>query len=120
MPCSGCRKRKRRSEWPRRFRRLIFRVFIINAFAKVTPMKFTHLSAFCLALAGALISQVSAADAPLLFKDPAPKRYDYTARASQIDPKAKAHPEISFLFEKDGKPADTEKASVDTRVKPQG
>ncbi len=41
-------------------------------------------------------------------------------RASQIDPRVKAHPEISFLLEKDGKPADTERASVDTRVKPQG
>jgi hypothetical protein len=83
-------------------------------------MKFTRLSAFCFTLAGALIGHASAADAPLVFKDPTPKRYDFTARASQIDPKAKAHPEIGFLFEKDGKPADTEKASVDTRVKPQG
>jgi len=83
-------------------------------------MKFARFSALCFALVGVLAGQVSAADAPLVYKDPAPKRYDFTARASQIDPRAKPHPEISFLFEKDGKPADTEKASVDTRVKPQG
>ena len=61
-----------------------------------------------------------AADAPLTFSDPTPKRYELTARASVIDPRAKAHPEIDFVFEKDGKPQDTENASVDTRVKPQG
>jgi hypothetical protein len=62
----------------------------------------------------------SAADAPLTFSDPTPKRYDLNARASVIDPRAKAHPEIDFVFEKDGKPQDVEHASVDTRVKPQG
>ncbi|MHA3770395.1 BPSS1187 family protein [Verrucomicrobiota bacterium sgz303538] len=54
------------------------------------------------------------------FSDPAPKRYDLTARASQIDPRAQPHPEISFVFEKDGKPQDVEHAVVDTRVAPQG
>ena len=52
--------------------------------------------------------------------DPNPKRYDLTARASQIDARAKAHPEISFLLEKDGKPQDVQHACVDTRVKSQG
>jgi hypothetical protein len=61
-----------------------------------------------------------AADAPLRFSDPRPQRYDLTARASQIDPRARAHPEIEFVFEKAGKPADTQRASVDTRVAPQG
>src|SRR5438552_14535683 len=61
-----------------------------------------------------------AADAPLTFNDPAPKRYELTGRASQIDPRARPHPEIDFVFEKDGKPADVENATVDTRVKPQG
>ena len=61
-----------------------------------------------------------AADAPLAFTDSAPKRYELTARASVIDPRAKPHPEIDFVFEKAGKPTDTENASVDTRVKPQG
>jgi hypothetical protein len=61
-----------------------------------------------------------AADAPLLFVDPHPQRYELTARASQMDPRARAHPEIDFVFEKGGKPADLEHASVDTQVKPQG
>jgi hypothetical protein len=61
-----------------------------------------------------------AADPPLAFKDPSAKRYDLTARASQIDTRAKAHPDIGFLFEKAGKPADNEHATVDTRVAPQG
>lgn len=48
------------------------------------------------------------------------KRYDLTARASAIDPKAKAHPEIGFLLEKGGKPQDVQHACVDTRVPSQG
>ncbi|HYE17861.1 MAG TPA: hypothetical protein VEA69_05425 [Tepidisphaeraceae bacterium] len=63
---------------------------------------------------------VGAADAPLAFKDPAPKRYELTARASKIDPQARAHPEIDFVFDKDGKPQDVQHASVDTRVVPRG
>lgn len=66
------------------------------------------------------IPPLRAADEPLKFNDPAPKRYELTARASEIDPRAKPHPEIDFVFEKDGKPQDTEHASVDTRVTPQG
>lgn len=31
------------------------------------------------------------------------KRHDFTARASEIDRKTKEHPEIGFVFEKDGK-----------------
>ncbi len=61
-----------------------------------------------------------AADLPLAFKDPSPRRYEFTARASQLDPRAQPHPEIDFVFEKGGKSADMENASVDTRVKPQG
>ena len=67
-----------------------------------------------------LLPALHAADAPLTFKDPKPQRYELTARASVIDPRAKAHPEIDFVFEKVGKPADVENASVDTRVAPQG
>ncbi len=48
------------------------------------------------------------------------KKFDLSARASVIDPRAKAHPEIDFLLEKDGKPQDTEHACVDTRVPSQG
>ncbi len=48
------------------------------------------------------------------------QRYELKARASQIDPKAKPHPEINFVFENKGKPADEEHAMVDTRVPSQG
>ena len=54
------------------------------------------------------------------FQDPSPQRYELSARASQLDPRARPHPEINFVFEKDGKPSDVENASVDTRVQPQG
>ncbi len=55
------------------------------------------------------------------FNDPQPQRYDITKRASEIDPRAKEHPEIGFTFaDKKGKAQDTQRASVDTRVKPQG
>jgi hypothetical protein len=49
-----------------------------------------------------------------------PQRYTLKARASELDPQAKAHPEIDFIFEKDGKPQDLQNASVDTRVASQG
>ena len=61
-----------------------------------------------------------AADTPLTFNDPKPQRYELNARASLVDPRARPHPEIEFVFEKGGKPADVENAAVDTRVKPQG
>jgi hypothetical protein len=66
-----------------------------------------------------LITALQAADAPP-YKDPNPQRYHITARASEIDKRAKPHPEINFVFEKDGKPSDIENAVVDTRVAPQG
>src|SRR5829696_5462454 len=61
-----------------------------------------------------------AADAPFTYADPNPQRYNVTARASEIDPRVKPHPEIEFLLEKDGKPQDVEGAAVDTRVPPRG
>jgi hypothetical protein len=64
--------------------------------------------------------RVFAADLPLKFNDPQPQRYSLTARASELDPQARPHPEIEFVFEKDGKPQDLEHAMVDTRVAPQG
>ncbi len=67
-----------------------------------------------------LASAAFAETAPPAYNDPAPKRYDLTARASQIDPLAKEHPEIGFIFEKDGKPQDTEHAAVDTSIAPRG
>ena len=74
----------------------------------------------CFAGLLAQLTTLLAAEAPLTFNDPKPQRYDLTARASVLDPRAKPHPELDFVFEKGGKPADIENASVDTRVKPQG
>ncbi len=57
----------------------------------------------------------------LTFEDANPQQYNLTARASEIDSRVKAHPEIGFLIDtKDGKPADLQQASVDTRVAPKG
>lgn len=56
----------------------------------------------------------------LEFADATPHRYELNARASEIDPRARPHPEIDFVFEKNGKPVDVENASVDTSVKPEG
>lgn len=60
------------------------------------------------------------ASPPPPFKDGKPQRYKLKARASELDPSAKEHPEIDFVFAKDGKPTDEENASVDTAVEPQG
>lgn len=53
-------------------------------------------------------------------QDPQPRRYKLSARASEIDPRAKQHPEIDFVLTKDGKPQDVQHASVDTTVLSQG
>ena len=66
------------------------------------------------------LAEICAAEAPLTFNDPAPQRYELSARASEIDPRARPHPEIDFVFEKGGKPQDLENACVDTRVAPRG
>ena len=50
----------------------------------------------------------------------APGRFELKARASEIDRKAREHPEIGFVFEKDGKPQDVQHACVDTRVASRG
>lgn len=60
------------------------------------------------------------AQGDLRFSDSQPQRYLFKARASQIDPLAREHPEIEFVFEKKGKPADEENAAVDTRIPPRG
>lgn len=45
----------------------------------------------------------------------------FSKRASEIDPRAKEHPEIDFVFtDKSGKAQDLQNASVDTKVKAQG
>jgi hypothetical protein len=78
------------------------------------------LTSLLLPLALVLLPSLASAAEPPAYSDPAPKRYDLSARASQVDPRAKAHPEINFLLEKDGKPQDMQHACVDTRVAPQG
>lgn len=65
--------------------------------------------------AGSLATQQS-----LRFTDPSPQLYQLTARASVIDPAAQSHPEIDFVFEREGKPEDLQHAFVDTRTEPQG
>ncbi|MEX1049429.1 MAG: hypothetical protein WED15_07875 [Akkermansiaceae bacterium] len=57
---------------------------------------------------------------PVSAAPPEAMLYELSTRASEIDKRAKAHPEISFLFVKDGKPQDIQRACVDTRVPPQG
>ena len=52
--------------------------------------------------------------------DPNAQAYKLSARASVIDPTAKAYPEIEFLFDKDKKIQDQQTATVDTRVPSRG
>jgi hypothetical protein len=69
------------------------------------------------------VAQTSAqrTTSPTSVADPQPKLHELSARASVIDPRVKSHPEINFLIETaSGKPADIQKAAVDTRVAPQG
>jgi hypothetical protein len=59
--------------------------------------------------------------ASLRFDDPEPQHYKLTARASAIDERVRSHPEIGFVLETDdGKAADVQHASVDTRIEPRG
>ena len=62
---------------------------------------------------------LDAAD-PLAYADPQPHRYLHVVRASSVDPQAAEHPEIDFLFEKEGVIQDRQHGIVDTRVKPRG
>lgn len=60
----------------------------------------------------ALLLLTSVTSIPVLGAETAPpKNVVLTARASEIDPRCQAHPEIDFYIEKGGKPADTETAS---------
>ena len=56
----------------------------------------------------------------LRYSDAQPQLHRLTARASDIDKRVRAHPEIGFLLESNGKPMDVQHASVDTRVAPRG
>ena len=58
--------------------------------------------------------------APLEYDDPAPALHKHTLRASDLDRRARAYPDIGFYLEKDGKPADQQQAWVDTRVPSRG
>ena len=54
--------------------------------------------------------------------EPRPRRrFDFSVRASEIDPRAKEHPEIGFVFaDAKGKPQDLQHAVVDTRAPSRG
>lgn len=74
-------------------------------------------------LAAIALSQLTTfclAQTPPAYNDPNPQKYHLKARASEIDKRVRAQPEISYLIEKDGKPADVQNAVVDTSVEPQG
>lgn len=73
-----------------------------------------------LLLALCLLPLAASAAVPA-FDDPQPQRRQFSARASVIDPRAREHPELGFVFaDKNGKPQDVQQACVDTRVAPQG
>ena len=86
--------------------------------------RFMFATALSIATILAAFSSFSAlaADArdALRYGDQPPQRYKLEARASKLDKQAKAHPEIGFVFESKGKPADIQHAIVDTRVAPRG
>ena len=76
-------------------------------------------------LLGSVIEQDAQAQSnprsPLTFRDDSAQHYKLTARASRIDLRVKAHPEIDFLIKSNiGQPADLQHAAVDTRVAPRG
>ena len=74
-----------------------------------------------LVLGFAFVCVTTTAKSQTPFDDPNPKRYQLTARASEIDSRVQAHPEIGFLINNaNGKPADIQQASVDTSVAPKG
>lgn len=85
-------------------------------------MKIPALDPFVVRVALALILPAAPLAAERLrFDDPSPQRYELSARASEIDPRAKEHPEIDFTFvDKEGKTTDQQRASVDTSVPPRG
>jgi hypothetical protein len=54
-------------------------------------------------------------------QEPKIKPYvEFTSRASQIDPRTKAYPQIDFLLEKEGKPADIQHACRPSGVASKG
>ena len=72
-------------------------------------------------LLASLLLPLAAGAAVPSFKDSSPKRHRFSARASELDPRAREHPELGYVFaDKNGKPQDLQQACVDTRVAPQG
>lgn len=67
-----------------------------------------------------LVAQAATSETTLKFNDSKPQAYSLSARASEIDSRCKSHPEVGFVLEAGGKPADVEHANVDTRVAPKG
>ena len=65
-------------------------------------------------------AEVGAAEVGWKFTDSKAQAYHWSVRASEIDPRCKAHPEVGFVLENQGKPADVEHANVDTRVEARG
>ena len=72
-----------------------------------------------LATASLLMGSLPAAD-PVPAGDTKPQKYTLSERASQIDSRARSHPEIDFVFSSGGKVQDLQQAIVDTRVAPRG
>tara|TARA_R110002096_G_scaffold42893_4_gene115352 strand:- start:723 stop:1778 length:1056 start_codon:yes stop_codon:yes gene_type:complete len=82
-------------------------------------MKHSSLHSSIFILSFAFLTEANAKD--IRFKDSDPKRYQLTARASELDPRAAPHPEINFVFENEkGEPADLQQAAVDTSIEPRG
>ncbi|MEZ6046590.1 MAG: hypothetical protein R3C11_13660 [Planctomycetaceae bacterium] len=72
---------------------------------------------FCFSLFAGLFSNLDAAE-PFHYQDANPQQYNLSARASEIDSRAKEYPAIDFVFGTNEKPQDLEHASVDTSVAP--
>src|SRR5687768_3604461 len=69
---------------------------------------------------GAALGSASESETPK-FGDAKPQQYVLKRRASEIDTRARPHPEIDFVFaDKQGKPVDVQHAVVDTRAEPRG
>lgn len=85
-------------------------------------MKASTLALFLFAIPGILTeTSIAYSQSPSSGLDPAPQQYKIRARASEIDSRVKAYPAINYLIDtRDGKPADLQNASVDTRVTSRG
>lgn len=98
-----------------------YRAGVIHRRRQAVSRRFFFCSCLTLLLCLAPFSLRGAEAEPAFeYNDPKPQRYKLDARASKLDKRAKAHPEIGFVFESNGKPADVQRAAVDTRVAPRG